>query len=327
MSDVDPYSPLCAIMSRFGATCSPKEFYWAVNEAYHRYEAPRYDQLHKSMYLEQEPVWKRLINHLPPDGQKLRFLDIGCGTGLVEHFLSNMCPDRVGQAVLLDPSEAMLQVVRNKSNQWRFGCEFVHGDLGALGVDQLFDVITVNSVLHHVVELEAFCARLQSLLRPGGTLLTAQDPNKGRRRRFAGRNTPLHGDAGYRSATPVVVARNRRGAQAFGTRSAAHRVERATSDPLLKKGIIRSSMDELSIYAVTDFHVPNQSQSLGHGISVDVLASWMPDLRRLDWFTYSFFGVPWIRLSESQQRQERKWFATGDTHGFTFASAWRRAAQ
>ena len=90
----DVYQPLQALMKQYGAEGSPKEFYWAVNTAYHTAESAVYDQMHLDMFEELPPIWDWLANHLPTEPARLGFLDVGCGTGQVGMNLERICPDR-----------------------------------------------------------------------------------------------------------------------------------------------------------------------------------------------------------------------------------------
>jgi len=172
----DSYEMFRPLMDYFGAVCSPKEFYWAVNDALHAAEAAIYDDRHSSMFVEERYVWERLFSYLPDTPKQLQFLDVGCGTGLVGHFASLHCSERVNHMTLLDPSASMLDRIRERASQWPFETTIQHGDIDALNSQPLYDVVTINSVLHHVVELDAFVNKVQGLIKPGGLLLTGQDP-------------------------------------------------------------------------------------------------------------------------------------------------------
>ena len=63
----DPYEVFRPIMAACGATCPPKDFYWAVNEALHAVEADVYDSRHASIYIENEYILERLFSYLPEE--------------------------------------------------------------------------------------------------------------------------------------------------------------------------------------------------------------------------------------------------------------------
>ena len=321
----DPYAPLRGLMRRHGASCSPKEFYWAVNSAYHAVEAAQYDELHADMYAELPPVWRRLLGHLPASPTQLRFLDIGAGTGLVGEFLQEMCPDHIGALVLLEPCEAMIEIARKKSEGWSFATEFVQGDISALGGDSLFDVVTANSVLHHIVDLGEFCGKAESLVRPGGVLLTAQDSR-----------ADAPSDSVFLKRRGTVARRSGRGLCARTQSLAARAVRRirpgfrlgglaeAANAPLLNEGVIKSPMTLAAIWSVTDFHVPGQIGGMGRGISFLDLERYMGRMTLVDSATYHFHGSNWQSLTQAEKERELGWWNAGDPHGEMFCTAWQR---
>jgi ubiquinone/menaquinone biosynthesis C-methylase UbiE len=321
--DQTAYDALRPLMLQFGATCTPREFYWAVNRAYHTVESQQYDSLHADMFQGLGPVWQRLTQWLPAEPAKLSVLDIGSGTGLVAEFLNRVCPARIGKITALDPCQAMLDQQRAKKSRWSFEVDWVLGDTSVLPAAAVFDVVTVNSVLHHIVELPAFCARMSGLLKPGGVLLTAQDapatsasdPVLSSRLAEAQRKRKL------RRLSPFRIGRNLGviWRMVFGD-TEARLLEGGTNDPLLKQGIITHPMDVMSIWTVTDFQIGR----LGNGILIEDLKTWLRPVHPLEVFAYQFWGVPWMHLDEAEKRQEQAWFEANDPHGGRFASAWQR---
>src|SRR6266513_925099 len=173
-----PYEPLRPIMNACGTTqCSPEQFYWAVNRAYHEAEAPFYEHLHAHMFKGLRAKWERLTSPLlGAPARSLGWLDVGCGTGLVGSFLAELLGDRICEGVLVDTSSAMLGECRRRARDWPFSTSFVVGTIESLQSEPAFDLVTVDSVIHHVVDLESFCARIAGMVRSGGFLLTCQDP-------------------------------------------------------------------------------------------------------------------------------------------------------
>lgn len=326
-NDNNAYDVLRPLMVRFGATCPPEEFYWAVNKAYHAAESKRYDAIHSDMYAEEEMVWKRLLGMLPSAPETLMFLDIGCGTGLVGHFVSDICPNRVGAMHLLDPSREMLDVVGEKARAWPFETVLHHGDILSMPKDHLFNVVTINSVLHHVVDLPPFLARVESLLQPGGLLVTAHDPRQGAENDPVCRQRKATVNKG-KDQRPSLVRRLRR--LIAPPIKKMLRIERhdaltqATNKPLLDAGIITKALDNKSIWGITDFHVPNQPGNFGQGLEPEKIASLMPSMKLQETLTYHFYDVSWSSLTKEQQQQEEQWWNTCDTHGSEMALVWKR---
>lgn len=321
------YGLLRPLMLEVGARCSPREFYWAVNDAYHAAEAHVYDLVHDDMYQEEEPVWRRLLSALPAAPRRLTILDVGCGTGLVEDFIARIRPERIKEIHLLDPSAAMLEVALCKARAWPFEIVQHLGDVHSLGPEVLFDAVTANSVLHHVVELEPFLAKLERAVRPDGVLLTAQDPRSGANLDavLRERRGPLaRGDSG-----PKGFVRHARHAAARLLKSTLgfqrqSPLAASTNRALLNNKVITKRMDIRSIWAVTDFHVPGQPGAFGHGIDIGWCSSCMPSMALVHMYTYHYHDRPWKNLSSSERVEESIWWESNDQHGGLTAAVFRK---
>lgn len=319
------YDALIAIMDAYGGSGTPEAFFYEVSDAYHTVEAPLYDSLHKGMFVGGEPMWERLLSRVQGDG--LAVVDIGAGTGLVGQMLAKYGAARVESLTIVEPNAAMLREARRRAREWPFRSECIQAGIESCrGRD--FDVVTVSSVLHHVPDLAGFCSKLAGMVRAGGCLLQMQDP-------VATRNADevlaeRRSDAAARRGASASTISWRTGRRAIArvARMLGFRrrdpLAHSVNSILLGKGCIRRPMPIEVIWAVTDFHVPEQPFGIGAGISADELTRHLAPLERVDVFTYEFHGLPWTGLTMEEQELERRWWAEGDIHGAVFGSAWLR---
>ena len=294
----DPYAVLKPIQRRYGSTGSPSDFFWAVNDAFHTAEAGQYDEIHAGMFLGQEDIWRRLFALLPD--RPLRMLDIGAGTGLVGEYLSKLAPRAISHLTLLEPNDAMIARAKARAATWQhmpMEVEIVQGTIDAVA-GRSFDVITVSSVMHHIVEIDKFCADIVALLAPGGFLFQMQDPRAdgaadpvltARRAKVDARRRPNL----YRRVRRTV----RRSLHHLGWRESSDPVAEATSASLMAKGVIRKPMSPQAIWSVTDFHVPGQMDKFGQGFSVPQLHAMLAPLSLIDSFTYQYHATAWDFVS------------------------------
>jgi len=324
------------LMRYFGATGDQEAFYWAVNRALHAVEAEDYDMRHASMFQEERRVWRRLAGYLPAAPDKLNLLDVGCGTGLVGAFLAEICPERIGQMTCLDPSPAMLDRTRERSADWPFQAVFRTGDVESLPDGVQFDGVTINSVLHHILYLEPFLRRVETLVRPGGVVLTAQDPRSA---------VELRRDAVFRSRRlkqppqwyqPIGLLRHwvRHTASGWRTSRFVRRILNRelpqsvlavrASETLLKEGVVQRAMDQDSLYAVADVHVPLHPLKRAGGIDPAVLDRYMPGCRLMTRFSYCYRGAEYASLDAEQRADEKRWFEEHDPHGATLAMVFEK---
>lgn len=102
--------------------------------------------------------------------QGLRFLDIGCGGGLLTEPMS-----RLGAAITgVDPSEKNIKTATVHRDEMGLAIDYRVGtaeDLAAAG--EQFDVILNMEVIEHVADPVAFTRTCASMLKPGGLMFVA----------------------------------------------------------------------------------------------------------------------------------------------------------
>ncbi len=105
-------------------------------------------------------------------------VDVGAGTGR----LSILLADRVGSAVVTDPSAGMVQVAQERIEAAGLSDRLraVRADLTTDPLDGAYDVAWSSMALHHVQDLDALLRSVAALLVDGGRLAIAdldEDPD------------------------------------------------------------------------------------------------------------------------------------------------------
>ena len=314
------YEKLRPVMQECGSTLSPREFHWAVNLAFHSAESEYYEREHAGMIATMTENWSILLEPLRARPAKsIHWLDVGCGPGVLGDVVARILADRIQQGVFLDPNPNMLRLCEAKARQWLFPSRFVRGTIFDLGMEEPFDLITCNSVLHHIVEIDGFCSRVAGLLASNGLFAHCYDPRRG-------------------AASDRVLSRRSATARwAHAWQSVGHRVgelyrkitrspsftkivEAETNRELLKSRAVATPLNIRSIWAVTDFRVPNQPGSFGEGLSPAELRSSLHGLDLQQYFTYCFFGRE--KIVNPFKKLERHLFNRRDEHGALFGASW-----
>lgn len=107
-------------------------------------------------------------SHRPFEG--LRFLDIGCGGGLLSEPMARMGADVVGA----DPSPKNIGIAQTHARE-----SGVSVDYRAVSAEQLaeagesFDVILNMEVVEHVADVNLFISTCTQMVRPGGLMFVA----------------------------------------------------------------------------------------------------------------------------------------------------------
>jgi len=150
----------------------------AHQEGHYRHD---YDYRSESPHLKHRHLYELLMDRAGRavfaavrEGDRPRVLEVGAGDGAVtERLLALGC-----EVTGTEMSRHSVETMRNRfGSNPRF--ESVHdpdGDLRSLG-DRHFDAVLFASVLHHIPDyLEAIQLAVNGHLRPGGSLVSIQDP-------------------------------------------------------------------------------------------------------------------------------------------------------
>jgi len=113
--------------------------------------------------LARDPLQRR-----PFDG--LRFLDIGCGGGLLSEPMARLGATVVG----VDPSEKNIKTATVHARELELAIDYRTGTAEDLAVaGESFDVILNMEVIEHVADPAAFTRTCAALLKPGGLMFVA----------------------------------------------------------------------------------------------------------------------------------------------------------
>jgi 2-polyprenyl-6-hydroxyphenyl methylase/3-demethylubiquinone-9 3-methyltransferase len=100
----------------------------------------------------------------------LRFLDIGCGAGILCEPLA-----RLGASVIgADPSAKNIAVARAHAARSGLAIDYRDTTAEALaGAGEMFDVVLAMEVVEHVTDVGLFIAHAGAMVKPGGLLFVA----------------------------------------------------------------------------------------------------------------------------------------------------------
>jgi 2-polyprenyl-6-hydroxyphenyl methylase/3-demethylubiquinone-9 3-methyltransferase len=99
----------------------------------------------------------------------LRFLDIGCGGGLLSEPMARLGAEIVG----VDPSEKNITTARVHAEEQELAIDYRAGTAEGLAAGEQFDVILNMEVIEHVADPQAFVSVCASMLKPNGLMFVA----------------------------------------------------------------------------------------------------------------------------------------------------------
>src|ERR1051326_4328504 len=109
----------------------------------------------------------KMVRELLGELTDTRILDLGCGDGSISLQFAHPGND----LTLVDLSEQMLAIARQRAEQLDLCIRFINTDLMQLEAAQHFDVIICLGVLAHVAAVEATIDKIAGLLNPGGRVV------------------------------------------------------------------------------------------------------------------------------------------------------------
>lgn len=152
-----------------------------INEIYHDVEGQEYEKKHPEIFNDELVRWERAAKlFIANNQQKINLLDIGSGTGFVPLTIGNFLKEG-DLFICSDVSSKILNVCRKNIENNKFACSFDYLKLDGRKINlesEKFDYITLNSVLHHIPNLSGFFEEVNRLLKVGGLLIVAHEPNK-----------------------------------------------------------------------------------------------------------------------------------------------------
>lgn len=127
-----------------------------------------YDVLTPAAYSRIVQEFMKRLRAMPP--QKLRIIDMGCGSGAFTRSFRKMLPGDFWGMDISAPSIAMAKASSPD-------IQFVVGDIEQSGfADHSFDVVLFSGVLHHFPDFQACLREGYRILKKGGRVLS-YDPN------------------------------------------------------------------------------------------------------------------------------------------------------
>ena len=257
-------------------------------------------------------------------GDRLRLLDVGCGTGLgTALLLETPLGRRIARVELLDTSAEMLERCRRRAAGWKVEHTLRQGTLDALD-DGTYDLVLASSVLHHIPDLGLFCGALARRQGPGGLFLHLQDPNPD-----AGPEAEARREDLARSDGPV-----QRLAWRLTWRKLAGRLRRVLAREgdyisqvnarLLTERIVAAPLTDRELWSVTDIHVGELPYSMGDGIRVSSLRPLLAGYTLVSERSYAYFGEMESALPPALRARERELAGRRAPGGTLLAALWRK---
>lgn len=152
-----------------------------VNELHYNYLNEKY---HPSEIFTQEiNRWKKITKLFLNTSNSKIVVDIGTGTGFIPLSIANSL-NKESIFICSDISQRILDTAENNIKKENFQCKFKFIKIKSqvpfrLPFETNFaNIITINSVLHHIKDTNIFLKEVNRVLKPNGILFIGHEPNK-----------------------------------------------------------------------------------------------------------------------------------------------------
>lgn len=136
-------------------------------------EAEEFDKLIRTLIPFYDEMVSSLVLSLPFHGkEKIKILDLGCGTGNISREVKKRFPN--AQITCVDLAENMIKMAKTKLSPYT-DVEFLRADFRELDFHEEYDTVISSLALHHLQpeEQRAFYRRLNGFLKDGGVFYNA----------------------------------------------------------------------------------------------------------------------------------------------------------
>jgi len=154
-----------------------------VNELYHDSTNLEYTHSHPEIFRQEQKRWERNAELFLSFTSPVTIIDVGTGTGFVPLTIARFLK-KEDLFICSDISEGMLDVAKQNIDKQDFHCEFRFVKIESrvpfrLPFEtRLADVVTMNSVLHHVKDTDTFLHEADRVLKWNGLLFIGHEPNR-----------------------------------------------------------------------------------------------------------------------------------------------------
>lgn len=277
-----------------------------VNELFHDFAAEQYDELHPEIVVQEKDRWERVAGSFLGRRRthSIRVVDVGCGAGFVPLSVAGLL--REGDVFACsDVSSGILEVAKRKIEERRFDCGFEYVKIDSdvpfrLPFDSgCADVVTVNSVLHHVKDVSVFLREVDRIVKIGGLLFIGHEPNRYfYEHRFLWWSYVLL-DMCYRGSGKFLPflghndQNKRREANSVREDSVAMRI----NETLMREGLTRSCLSNRDIVKIVDYqYFVAKRGFVPESLLSNYEMSYIETSDHLSFISYYWRAVPFIRV-------------------------------
>lgn len=231
-----------------------------INELFHDLEGKEYENVHPEIFEQERVRWEHILTTIMPGLPSPKTtLDVGAGTGFVGSLLRRYL--KQGDTMICaDISQEMLccceRTFAHAPEGFAFRAVKMRDEYIDLP-DASADLVTLNSVLHHIPDPHVFLAEVIRILKPGGFLMVGHEPNDRffRSRILTGLATFFHHATPKRITAFIAKFLGLYDRIVGPTQESDPRLDRLNGI-LMREGLTKALLSRQEISALVDVHSP-----------------------------------------------------------------------
>lgn len=236
-----------------------------VNEVFHDLEGDKYDEKHPEIFKKEFSRWGEMLDScLKATDLPRVFLDFGTGTGFIPQVLASRLHER-DTIHLLDISQVKLDICKKAIATAKIPGNHIYHKLGSDGnlpSALSADVITINSVLHHLPSWQEILKELGGMVTGQGLIFIGHEPNI----RFGLNKTInlfIQTLRKARNGAALVKTLLKKGEPLNSYNKTAHvdTLNEKLNQILISEGVIDREMSPFEISKIVDIHSPSSSSN------------------------------------------------------------------
>jgi ubiquinone/menaquinone biosynthesis C-methylase UbiE len=270
-----------------------------VNEIFHDLEGKEYQNKHIDIFTGEALRWKKIAKkYFLTHNSPITVLDVGTGTGFIPLNTASILSEK-DTFICSDISQEMLDVTKSNLSLENFECKFDFLKLDGKTIDLdkgTTAIITMNSVLHHIPNLELFFTQLNKLLLPNGRIIIGHEPNKlfYQEKNLVNLYTFLRAFSSFSTFIKTIV-------QLVGltpflkkiVKVKPSKITNQINQILLKEALIKEALTSSEINQMIDYHSPTAKYQIdkSKGIDIEYLRNkYLPNFEIEYLETYNFIS-------------------------------------
>jgi ubiquinone/menaquinone biosynthesis C-methylase UbiE len=248
-----------------------------INELFHDFEGKEYQKKHADIFSDEVERWQNACkpifsNHNSP----YNILDIGTGTGFIPLTIAGYLSEK-DTFICTDISQKMLDISKENLSAGNFKCRFEYLKINCEDIflpDGKVNILTMNSVVHHIPDLERLFTQINKLILHGGIIIIGHEPNKSFYNTRFLLNLYLFVKT-FSSFKELITAVARLTGlndllKKFPNKRKKNQIANEINAILKKEKLIDSDLSIEEIYKSVDFHSPTAGSKIDRKKGIDI---------------------------------------------------------